>query len=144
MDQKSNIKLFDERQVRVVWDEEKEKYFFSVVDIIEVLTESGTPRRYWSDLKRKLEVEGSEVYEKIVQLKMPSADGKMRLTDVADTEGVLRIIQSIPSKKAEPLKRWLAEVGSERLSQMQDPELGIEQAVNDHRNKTKKDRKSKQ
>ena len=127
------IKLFDERQVRVVWDEEKGKYFFSVVDVVEVLTDSENPRRYWSDLKRKLEAEGSEVYEKIVQLKMPAPDGKNRLTDVADTEQVLRIIQSIPSKKAEPLKRWLAEVGSGRLSQMQDPEKSIEQAIHDYR-----------
>ena len=133
MEQKTNIKLFDERQVRVVWDDEKEKYYFSIVDIVEVLTESGNPRRYWSDLKRKLEAEGSEVYEKIVQLKMQAPDGKMRLTDVADTEDVLRIIQSIPSKKAEPLKRWLAEVGAKRLEQMQDPEQSIEQAIRDYR-----------
>lgn len=88
MSQEMMIKLFDERQVRVVWDDEKEKYYFSVVDVIEVLTDSDNPRRYWSDLKRKLAAEGSEVYEKIVQLKMPSADGKQRLTDAADTEGV--------------------------------------------------------
>ena len=133
MSQEMMIKLFDERQVRVVWDDEKEKYFFSVVDVVEVLTDSDNPRRYWSDLKRKLAAEGSEVYEKIVQLKMPSADGKQRLTDAADTEQVLRIIQSIPSKKAEPLKRWLAEVGSQRLEQMQDPEKSIEQAIHDYR-----------
>lgn len=133
MSQEMMIKLFDERQVRVVWDDEEEKYFFSVVDVIEVLTDSDNPRRYWSDLKRKLAAEGSEVYEKIVQLKMPSADGKQRLTDAADTEQVLRIIQSIPSKKAEPLKRWLAEVGAQRLEQMQDPERSIEQAIHDYR-----------
>lgn len=133
MSQEMMIKLFDERQVRVVWDDEEEKYFFSVVDVIEVLTDSDNPRRYWSDLKRKLAAEGSEVYEKIVQLKMPSADGKQRLTDAADTEQVLRIIQSIPSKKAEPLKRWLAEVGAQRLEQMQDPERSIEQAMLDYR-----------
>ena len=133
MGQELMIKLFDERQVRVVWDDEEEKYFFSVVDVIEVLTDSDNPRRYWSDLKRKLAAEGSEVYEKIVQLKMPSADGKQRLTDAADTEQVLRIVQSIPSKKAEPLKRWLAEVGAQRLEQMQDPERSIEQAMLDYR-----------
>jgi len=127
------IKLFDERQVRVVWDEEQEKYFFSVVDVVEVLTDSPNPRKYWSVLKTRLKKEGSELATNCSQLKMPAADGKKYLTDVADTEQVLRIIQSIPSKKAEPLKRWLAEVGSERLSQMQDPEKSIEQAIHDYR-----------
>ena len=131
------IKLFDERQVRVVWDEEKEKYFFSVVDVVGVLTEQPTNRgasTYWAVLKKRLKEEGAdETLTNCKQLKMPSADGKNRLTDVADTEQVLRIIQSIPSKKAEPLKRWLAEVGSERLSQMQDPEKSIEQAIHDYR-----------
>ena len=127
------IKLFDERQVRVVWDEEQEKYFFSVVDVVEVLTDSPNPRKYWSVLKTRLKKEGSELATNCSQLKMPAADGKNYLTDVADTEGVLRIIQSIPSKKAEPLKRWLAEVGSQRLEQMQDPEKSIEQAIHDYR-----------
>ncbi len=104
MAQEETIKLFEGKQVRFVWDDEKQKYYFSVVDIIQVLTESTTPRRYWSDLKRKLEAEGSEVYEKIVQLKLKASDGKKYLTDVADTEQVLRLIQSVPSKKAEPLK----------------------------------------
>ncbi len=133
MAQEEAIKLFEGLKIRIVWDDEKEKYYFSVVDIIQVLTESTTPRRYWSDLKRKLEAEGSEVYEKIVQLKMTAPDGKQRLTDVADTEQVLRLIQSVPSKKAEPFKQWLAQVGAERIHQMQDPELSLEQAVKDYR-----------
>ena len=118
---------------RYVWDEEHEKYFFSVVDVIQVLTDSTTPRRYWSDLKRKLAAEGSEMYEKIVQLKLPSSDGKSYLTDVADTEQVFRLIQSVPSKKAEPFKLWLAALGRERMNQLQDPELSIEQAIKDYR-----------
>ena len=109
--EQSEIKLFEGKNIRYVWDEQKEQYFFSVVDIIQVLTDSNIPRRYWSDLKRKLAAEGSEVYEKIVQLKLPSPDGKMRFTDVATTEQLLRLIQSVPSKKAEPFKLWLAEVG---------------------------------
>lgn len=133
MAQEEAIKLFEGLKIRVMWDDEKEKYFFSVVDIIQVLTESTTPRRYWSDLKRKLEAEGSEVYEKIVQLKLQSPDGKQRLTDVADAEQVLRLIQSVPSKKAEPFKQWLAQVGAERIRQMQDPERSIEQMVKDYR-----------
>ena len=130
------IKLFDERQVRVVWDDEKEKYYFSVVDVCAVLTDQPdyqAARNYWKVLKHRLVKEGFEPVTNCNQLKMPSADGKQRLTDVADTEGVLRIVQSIPSKKAEPLKRWLAEVGSERLTQMQDPEKSIEQAIHDYR-----------
>ncbi len=133
MAEQNDIQLFDGKQVRYVWDEEQEKYFFSVVDVIQVLTDSTTPRRYWSDLKRKLEAEGSEVYEKIVQLKLPAPDGKLRLTDVADTEQVFRLIQSVPSKKAEPFKLWLAALGQERMNQLQDPELSIEQAIKDYR-----------
>ena len=133
MAEQNEIQLFDGKQVRYVWDEEQEKYFFSVVDVIQVLTDSTTPRRYWSDLKRKLEAEGSEVYEKIVQLKLPAPDGKLRLTDVADTEQVFRLIQSVPSKKAEPFKLWLAALGQERMNQLQDPELSIEQAIKDNR-----------
>ena len=133
MAEQNEIQLFDGKQVRYVWDEEHEKYFFSVVDVIQVLTDSTTPRRYWSDLKRKLEAEGSEVYEKIVQLKLPAPDGKLRLTDVADTEQVFRLIQSVPSKKAEPFKLWLAALGQERMNQLQDPELSIEQAIKDYR-----------
>ena len=133
MAQEETIKLFEGKQVRYVWDDEKEKYFFSIVDVIQVLTDSTTPRRYWSDLKRKLAAEGSEMYEKIVQLKLPSSDGKSYLTDVADTEQVFRLIQSIPSKKAEPFKLWLASLGQERMNQLQDPELSIEQAIKDYR-----------
>ena len=133
MAEENQIQLFEGQQVRYVWDSEKEKYFFSVVDVIKILTDSENPRRYWSDLKRKLEAEGSEVYEKIVQLKLPAPDGKMRLTDVADTEQVFRLIQSIPSKKAEPFKLWLASLGQERLNQLQDPEQSIEQAIKDYR-----------
>ena len=133
MAEENQIQLFEGQQVRYVWDSEKEKYFFSVVDVIKVLTDSENPRRYWSDLKRKLEAEGSEVYEKIVQLKLPAPDGKMRLTDVADTEQVFRLIQSIPSKKAEPFKLWLASLGQERLNQLQDPELSIQQALRDYK-----------
>ena len=133
MAEQNEIQLFDGKQVRYVWNEEQEKYFFSVVDVIQVLTDSTTPRRYWSDLKRKLAAEGSEMYEKIVQLKLPSSDGKSYLTDVADTEQVFRLIQSVPSKKAEPFKLWLAALGQERMNQLQDPELSIEQAIKDYR-----------
>ena len=123
------IKLFEQKQVRAIWDEDKEKWFFSIIDVIEILTESERPRKYWSDLKRKLKTEGSEVSEKIGQLKMKSPDGKMRLTDVADTQQLLRLIQSIPSKKAEPFKQWLAQVGSERIDEIEDPELAFERAM---------------
>lgn len=133
MAEENQIQLFEGQQVRYVWDSEKEKYFFSVVDVIQVLTETDRPRKYWSDLKHKLETEGSEVSEKIGQLKLPAPDGKMRLTDVADTEQVFRLIQSIPSKKAEPFKLWLASLGQERLNQLQDPEQSIEQAIKDYR-----------
>ncbi len=133
MAQEEAIKLFEDKQVRYIWDDEKEKYFFSVVDVIQVLTESNIPKRYWSDLKRKLAAEGNETYENIVRLKMTAPDGKQRLTDVADTEQLLRLIQSVPSKKAEPFKLWLAHLGQKRLNQLQDPELSIEQAIKDYR-----------
>ena len=137
MTQKTAIKLFDEKQVRIVWDDEEEKYYFSIVDVIQVLTEQPTPRKastYWAVLKKRLREEGAdELLTNCKQLKLQAADGKMRATDVADTEQLLRIVQSVPSKKAEPLKQWLAEVGSQRIDQMQDPELGIEQAVLDYR-----------
>lgn len=137
MTQKTAIKLFDEKQVRIVWDDEEEKYYFSIVDVVQVLTEQPTPRKastYWAVLKKRLREEGAdELLTNCKQLKLQAADGKMRATDVADTEQLLRIVQSVPSKKAEPLKRWLAEVGSQRIDQMQDPELGIEQAVRDYR-----------
>ena len=133
MAQEEAIKLFDEKQVRYVWDDEQEKYYFSVVDVIQVLTDSENPRKYWSVLKTRLKQEGSELATNCSQLKLQAADGKKYLTDVADTEQVLRLIQSIPSKKAEPFKRWLAYLGQERLNQMQDPELNIQQAVSDYR-----------
>ena len=136
MTQKTAIKLFDEKQVRIVWDDEEEKYYFSIVDVVQVLTEQPdyqTARKYWNKLKQRLSEEGFEPVTNCHQLKLQAADGKMRATDVADTEQLLRIVQSVPSKKAEPLKRWLAEVGSQCIDQMQDPELGIEQAVRDYR-----------
>ena len=136
MADKAIIKLFDEKQVRIVWDEQEQKYYFSIVDVVQVLTESvdyQTARKYWNKLKQRLKEEGNETVTNCHQLKMPAADGKMRATDIADTEQLMRIIQSIPSKKAEPLKQWLAEVGAQRIDQMQDPELSIEQAVRDYR-----------
>jgi hypothetical protein len=111
MDEDGKIQLFEDKRIRTAWDEEGEELYFSVVDVIGVLTDSKEPRRYWSDLKIKLKSEGNELYEKIVQLKMTATDGKKRLTDVANTEELLRIIQSIPSPKAEPFKMWLAQVG---------------------------------
>ena len=116
MDPKKAIKLFNDQKIRVQWEDEAEKWYFSVVDVVGVLAESENPRRYWSDLKRKLRKEGSQLHEKIVQLKMLATDGKSRLTDVADTEQLLRIIQSIPSPNAEPFKVWLARVGYERIT----------------------------
>ena len=127
------VKLFDQTKVRVVWDDEKEQWFFSVVDVVGVLTESVDGRKYWNKLKQRLREEGNESVTNCHQLKLVAADGKYYNTDVADLEGILRIIQSIPSKKAEPVKRWLAQVGSERFYQMQDPERSIEQAVKDYR-----------
>ena len=124
----SNIKLFENRKVRTHWDSEKEKWFFSVIDVIEILTDSSIPKRYWSDLKKKLQSEGSEVYEKIVRLKMEAYDGKLRETDVADTETLLRIIQSIPSPKAEPFKQWLAKTGYERMQEIADPGQSLDRA----------------
>ena len=131
--EQSEIKLFEGQNIRYVWDEEKEQYFFSVVDVIQVLTESPRPRKYWNALKTKLQAEGSEVSQNMGQLKLPAPDGKLRLTDVATTEQLFRLIQSIPSKKAEPFKLWLAEVGRQRLEQLQDPEQSIEQAIRDYR-----------
>ena len=119
----SSIKLFEEKKVRSVYNEEEEKWYFSVIDIIEVLTDSTVPKRYWSDLKKKLSKEGSQAYDKIVQLKMTAEDGKNRTTDTADTETILRLIQSIPSPKAEPFKQWLAQVGAERIAEIENPEL---------------------
>jgi hypothetical protein len=129
MNVKNAIKPFENVQIRTAWDEEKEEWFFSVVDVVAALTGSENPRRYWSDLKRKLTAEGSQLYEKIVQLKMQAPDGKMRLTDAAATEQILRLIQSIPSPRAEPFKLWLAQVGKERMDEMADPELTIDRAL---------------
>ncbi len=129
MNKTDSIKIFDESEVRTLWDEESEKWFISIVDVIEILTGSDRPRKYWSDLKAKLKKEGSEVSEKIGRLKMKAPDGKMRLTDVADTEQLFRLIQSIPSPKAEPFKLWLARLAKERLDEMQDPELTIDRAL---------------
>src|SRR3989338_777189 len=129
MTKESTIRLFQDQKVRVLWDEDKEKWYFSIVDVVYVLTDSPNPRRYWSDLKIKLKEEGFELYGKIVQLKLLSSDGKKYETDCADTELLLRIIQSIPSKKAEPFKMWLAMVGSERINETHDPELAIDRAL---------------
>ena len=124
------IQIFEDQKIRTAWDEDKEEWYFSVVDVIRVLTGSENPRRYWSDLKRKLKAEGAvELYEKIVQFKMTAPDGKMRLTDVANTEQLLRIMQSVPSPKAEPIRAWLAEVGRERIEETIDPEQAIDRAL---------------
>lgn len=129
MTQKQALHLFEDKKVRTLWDEEQEKWFFSIVDTIKVLTGSTIPKRYWSDLKKKLSKEGSQLYENIVQLKMQSADGKYYKTDVADTEQLFRMIQSISSPKAEPFKLLLAQIASERLDEMQDPEQSIDRAL---------------
>ena len=129
MGKQNEIKIFEDKQVRTVWDAEQEKWYISIIDTIEVLTGTDRPRKYWNDLKTKLKKEGSELSEKIGQLKMTAPDGKMRLTDVADTEQLFRLIQSIPSRKAEPFKLWLAQVAAERLDEMQDPELSIDRAL---------------
>lgn len=125
-----SIQLFEDQKIRTAWDAEKEEWYFSIIDVISVLTGTANPRRYWSDLKRKLKAEGAnELYEKIVQLKMLSSDGKRYKTDVANTEQLLRIIQSIPSPKAEPFKVWLAMVGKERIEETIDPEQAIDRAL---------------
>ena len=123
----SNIKLFESKHIRTEWNESAQKWYFAIIDVVEILTESNNPRRYWSDLKRKLNSEGfSQLYEIIVQLKMVSSDGKKYTTDCADAKGLLRIIQSIPSPKAEPFKQWLAQVGSDRLDEIENPELATQ------------------
>lgn len=135
LNNKNEIKLFQNSQIRTKWDSKIEDYYFSIIDVIAVLTESKNPNRYWSDLKIKLNDESGEPYENIVRLKMPAADGKLRLTDVATTKQLLRIIQSIPSPKAEPFKQWLAQLGKERLDEIADPEQAIERAINTYRKK---------
>ena len=129
MKQESSIVLFNQEKVRRHWNDENELWYFSIVDVIEVLTDTARPRKYWNDLKKKLAEEGSELSEKIGQLKMLSSDGKQYLTDVADTENILRLIQSIPSPKAEPFKLWLAKVGYERIEETEDPELAFDRAM---------------
>jgi len=137
MSKELKIQKFDDKQVRIVWDDEEQKYYFSVTDVVGALTEQPDARGatvYWAVLKKRLKQEGAnELITNCKQLKLVASDGKNRATDVADTEQLLRIIQSIPSKKAEPLKQWLAQVGSARLDQLQDPELSIQQAINDYR-----------
>lgn len=129
----TQIKIFEEKKVRTIWDAENEEWYFSVVDVVAVLTESDRPRKYWNDLKKKLQQEGSELSEEIGQLKMPSSDGKMYKTDCMNTEQLFRLIQSIPSPKAEPFKLWMAQVAKERLDEMQDPEQGIQRALLEYR-----------
>lgn len=129
MSKENAIRLFEGKKVRVRWDEESEKYLFSVVDVIEILTDSPRPRKYWNALKTKLRDEGSQLSQSLGQLKMASADGKYYLTDVADTEQIFRLIQSVPSPKAEPFKLWLAKVGRERIDEIEDPEIGIDRLM---------------
>ena len=129
MQQDTLLNLFEGKEIRSIWNSEKEEYYFSIIDIINALTESKEPKRYWTDLKRKLITEGSQLYENIVQLKMTAKDGKMRNTDVLDTKGILRLIESIPSPKAEPFKLWLASLGDERINEVFDPEIAINRAV---------------
>ena len=129
MTKETAIKIFEQKRVRSVWNNEEEKWYFSIIDIVEVLTGTDRPRKYWSDLKAKLIKEGSELSEKIGQLKLIADDGKMRLTDVADTEQLFRLIQSIPSPKAEPFKMWLAQVGRERIDEIEDPEIGMDRLM---------------
>ena len=136
MTKKEALQLFEQRKVRTVWDDQEEKWYFSIVDVVDVLTDSKdalTARKYWNKLKQRLKEEGNETVTNCHQLKLRAADGKMRMTDVADTEQLFRIIQSIPSPKAEPFKLWMAQVASQRLDQMQDPELNIDQAIMDYK-----------
>ena len=133
MTKKQALQLFEERKVRTVWDDQEEKWYFSIVDVCAVLTDSPNPRNYWKVLKHRLIKEGNQTVTNCNQLKLRAEDGRMRLTDVADTEQLFRIIQSIPSPKAEPFKQWMAQVASQRIDQMQDPELSIDQAIIDYK-----------
>ena len=133
MTKKQAIQLFQERKVRTIWDDQEEKWYFSIVDVCDVLTDSKDATAYWRKLKQRLKAEGNETVTNCHALKLKAADGKMRLTDVADTEQLFRIIQSIPSPKAEPFKQWMAQVASQRIDQMQDPELSIDQAIIDYK-----------
>lgn len=128
MEKETTVKLFETKKIRSVWSEDDQKWYFSIIDVIEVLTGTDRPRKYWNDLKSKLQKEGSQLSEKIGQLKMLAEDGKMRETDVADTEQLLRLIQSVPSPKAEPFKQWLAKVGYERMKEIADPEQSLDRA----------------
>ena len=134
MEKQNEIKIFEEKNIRTVWDEEQEKWYLSIVDVIAILTESHNPQVYWRVLKKRLKDEGNETVTNCNGLKMLAPDGKMRMTDVADTEQLFRLIQSIPSPKAEPFKLWLAKVASERLDEMQDPELSIDRALQQYLN----------
>ena len=133
MNKKDAIKVFEDKKIRAVWDDQKEEWYFSIVDVIEVLTDSERPRKYWGDLKKKLKTEGSQLSEEIGQLKLPSSDSKLYKTDVATTQQLFRLIQSIPSPKAEPFKMWMAQVAKERLDEMQDPELTINRAMMEYK-----------
>ncbi|EKU90238.1 BRO-N domain-containing protein [Bacteroides oleiciplenus] len=133
MTKKESLKLFEDRKVRTVWDDEQEKWYFAIVDVVAVLTDSSNPQTYWRVLKKRLLSEGNETVTNCNGLKMQAADGKMRMTDVADTEQLFRLIQSIPSPKAEPFKQWMARVASDRVDQLQDPELSIDQAIMDYK-----------
>ena len=133
MDDNFAIQLFEGKRVRIVWDAEQEKYYFSIVDIVQVLTDSADATAYWRKLKQRLKAEGNETVTNCHALKLPAADGKKRLTDMADLQGIFRLIQSVPSKKAEPVKQWLAKLGKQRIDQMIDPELTFQMAVEDYR-----------
>ena len=135
MDEKYSIKLFEEYKIRTKWDPEIEDYYYSVIDVIAVLTESKNPRNYWKVLKKRLKDEGSELVTNCNRLRMPAKDGKMRLTDVATTKQLLRLIQSVPSPNAEPFKQWLAQMGKERLEEIADPEIAMQRAINTYREK---------
>lgn len=128
--------IFENNEIRSIWNNDREDYYFSVVDVIGALTNSNVPKRYWTDLKRKLNEEGSQLYENIVQLKMKASDGKMRQTDTLDTKGILRLIESIPSPKAEPFKIWLAGLGSERIDEVFDPEIALTDSIEKETNKS--------
>lgn len=130
----SNIKLFESKKIRSSWNQDEEKWYFSIIDVVEILTESPNARKYWSVLKTRLKSEGSQLVTNCSQLKMQSADGKFYLTDVADTEQLLRLIQSIPSPKAEPFKQWLAKVGYERIEESQNPEMSIDRTMENYLN----------
>jgi len=133
MTKKQEIQLFEEKKVRTIWDDTAEKWYFSIVDVVSVLTDSKDPALYWRVLKKRLRDEGNETVTNCNAFKLTAADGKMRKTDVADQEQLFRLIQSIPSPKAEPFKQWMAQVASNRIDQIQDPELSIEQAIADYR-----------